>query len=81
MLSEIFKGKHIRAVNRRDGSLKLHVGVGGFSGMEKKCTDCGKLKNISEFYRSTGGKYGVASWCIECVKLFRKISRTRQKDI
>ena len=82
MLSEIFKGKHIRAVNRRDGTLKLHVGTGPFFGMEKKCTDCGELKNVSEFYRTSGGKYGVQSSCKECRKLYyRKRLHDRQKDV
>jgi len=81
MLSEIFKGKHIQAVNSRDGSLKLHIGNRVFLGVEKECTSCCRMKDISEFYRSAGGRYGVASWCKECFKLYRKIKRNRQEDV
>jgi hypothetical protein len=32
----------------------------------KKCSKCGELKPISEFYKNKGGKYGVRSECKEC---------------
>jgi len=36
----------------------------------KKCTRCGKEKDITEFHKSKGGKYGVHSWCKSCFVIY-----------
>ncbi len=37
-------------------------------GIEKRCTRCGNIKLLSEFYRQKDGKYGVCSICKKCIK-------------
>lgn len=34
--------------------------------MEKKCTKCGKLKDISEFHQALKEKDGYFPWCKDC---------------
>ena len=46
----------------------------------KKCTNCGTLKPISEFYKNKDGKYGVGSWCKECAKEHNKKYRENNKE-
>lgn len=36
--------------------------------MKKKCSKCGKTKNVTEFYPSKYVKSGYRSWCKECSK-------------
>ncbi|MBZ2166349.1 helix-turn-helix domain-containing protein [Methanobacterium spitsbergense] len=36
---------------------------------EKECRGCHKVKNFSEYKKSSNGRYGYASRCNECVKL------------
>jgi len=38
----------------------------------KRCSKCGEVKPVSEFYKQKGGKYGVCSQCKECRKKYRK---------
>ena len=39
--------------------------------MEKKCTKCGEVKSLDEFYNSKGGKDGRSTWCKSCFKEYR----------
>jgi len=48
--------------------------------MNKKCTECGKEKPISEFYKQKNGKYGVKGNCKECHSLWHKRYHIENRD-
>ena len=48
-------------------------------GIKRICTNCGKLKHLSEFYKLNGGKYGKMSICKTCDNK-RKQEYGRTKD-
>ena len=45
----------------------------------KECSRCKKLKNISEFRKEKRGKYGVHSWCKECIAKYMNDRWHRKK--
>ena len=59
--------------------------------MEKKCSKCGEVKSVTEFYKETASPDGLKRWCKTCVKAYntenqekiaiqRKIYRDAHKD-
>jgi len=47
--------------------------------MEKKCTKCGEVKSLDEFYNTKLGKNGKNARCKYCVKLYAKINKEHIK--
>ena len=46
--------------------------------MEKKCSRCGELKGIEEFYNSCTFNDLKMPWCKDCFKVYKK---NHEKDI
>ena len=46
---------------------------------EKECAECGLSKNISEFYKTPKGKYGVMRVCILCSRKKAHADREMQR--
>ncbi|MCX6711636.1 MAG: endonuclease VII domain-containing protein [Candidatus Woesearchaeota archaeon] len=46
----------------------------------KICTTCDIEKEICEFHKCKGGKFGVRCDCIDCVRIKRKIYLEKNKD-
>ena len=46
----------------------------------KKCTKCGKDKDVKEFAKAKTGKYGVRGDCKQCREQAQKIYRDNNKD-
>lgn len=44
----------------------------------KKCSRCKVLKDISCFHKSCAGRYGVRSWCKDCVREYCKSDSGRR---
>jgi len=41
----------------------------------KKCSRCGKIKPLTEYYKRSANKDGLSNYCIECDKEYKKLSR------
>jgi len=55
-------------------------------GESKKCTKCGEVRLINQFYKHKSRRGGVHSWCKECcsqakVDLCEKISKERHTPV
>ena len=46
----------------------------------KRCTLCGEVKSLSEFYANKGMQDGYANQCKECVKKRAKVNRDKRLD-
>ena len=46
----------------------------------KKCTKCGEEKEVSEFHKMKGCKYGVRNTCKNCMKEYQKEYRKENAD-
>ena len=46
----------------------------------KKCTKCGEEKEVSEFHKMKGCKYGVRNTCKNCMKEYQKEYRKENVD-
>ena len=85
MLSEIFKNKSVRSINRH-GLLK-NIVEPQFSGVGSKiCGKCGHRKKFSDFGKNKRSKSGLTSWCLDCMNVYSrkyraKIISNRQKDV
>lgn len=40
--------------------------------MTKRCSKCGEVKGVEEFYKKRSGKYGVGYWCKICHKKYNR---------
>lgn len=49
-------------------------------GQMKRCTLCGEVKSLSEFYASKGMHDGYANQCKECVKERARVNRNKRLD-
>jgi hypothetical protein len=47
----------------------------------KKCTKCGEIKPITEFYKNPGNLDGYHGWCKECHRKWRKNYKAVNRDI
>lgn len=47
---------------------------------KKKCCKCGEEKELSEFWKSKKGTFGVQSTCIECEKIQKEKWRINNKN-
>jgi hypothetical protein len=45
--------------------------------IEKRCTCCGLMLPLSEFYRARNGKFGRKAACKECDNLYERAARKR----
>lgn len=65
-------------------NVKVLTGIERKKMQEKKCSKCGEIKFINEFYKSKGHKYGVSCWCRSCeveyAKEYRKNYPERKKE-
>ena len=48
--------------------------------MKKKCTGCGLVKDVSDFYKNATDKGGYQSKCKECFCLVYKKKRAEKKE-
>jgi len=48
--------------------------------MEKKCTKCGEVKSLDEFYNAKHGKNGKASRCKDCDKEYKQYNKEKIKE-
>jgi hypothetical protein len=48
--------------------------------LTKVCTKCGKNKPITDFHKCKIGKYGVCSWCKQCMAEYHKLRRKENKE-
>lgn len=48
---------------------------------KKKCSKCGEEKELSEFWKSKSGKFGVQNTCIACDKKQKKKYNSDNKEI
>ena len=46
----------------------------------KKCTKCGEEKEVSEFHKMKGCKYGVRNTCKNCMKEYQKEYQKENAD-
>jgi len=46
------------------------LSVIGSTNMEKRCTKCGKMKNLAEFGKDTSRRDGLRNWCRECIRCY-----------
>jgi len=48
--------------------------------LTKKCSKCGKIKPLSEFYKDKRAKNGRQSWCKECIIKYEEKNKERILD-
>ena len=66
---------NIKAAKRRKQEEKLVAYMSGF----KKCKCCGQEKSLDSFYKNSGTKDKLTSWCIDCTK--KRYLATKQDNV
>ena len=48
--------------------------------MEKRCSKCGKVKSVTEFYKETASPDGLFRWCKTCARIYQKVYYKRHRE-
>lgn len=62
------------------GKVKISYDEAVKQGLTKECSECHKVKSVSEFYRNKKGKYGTESICKKCKAKYDKQYRQEHKE-
>ena len=48
--------------------------------MEKKCSKCGEVKSVTEFYKQIASPDGLYRWCKACARIYQKVYYAKHRE-